>query len=368
MKSILTIGFTFLFLTALAQKKDAYLLIGTYTSGKSQGIYVYKFNTETADNNFVTAIGASNPSFLAVSPDKKFVYAVNENTAGTVIAYSFDQRTGNLSPINTQPSGGSDPCFVSIDATGKWLFAGNYSSGTIGLFPIKADGSLDAVRQVIQHSGSGPDTARQRSAHVHSTNLSPDQHYLFAADLGTDKIMAYAFDSNQGTLFPATNPSVSCVPGSGPRHMAFSRDNKFAYLVEEMTGTIVTYSMSKDKLVSRQRTSALPKDFKGFISAADIHISPDGKFLYCSNRGESNSISIFSINKMTGKLTMIGNQSSLGKKPRNFNFDPSGNFLLVANQDTDEVIIFKINRQTGLLTDTGKRLAVPSPVCIKWIQ
>jgi len=349
-------------------QKDVYLFIGTYTSGKSQGIYVYKFNTENADNHFVTAVGASNPSYLAISPNKKFVYAVNENKNGIVTAYSFNKAAEKLMPINTQPSGGSDPCFVSIDASGKWLFTGNYSSGTVALFPLQPSGALDPARQIIQHSGSGPDTGRQKSAHVHSTNLSGDQRYLYVADLGTDKIMTYNFDNKPGTLFPASIPFTSLKPGSGPRHMAFGKGNTAVYIVEEMTGYISMYAVNKDKLRFSQRTSSLPKDFKGFVSAADVHVSQEGNFLYCSNRGDLNTISIFRINHFNGRLSLINNQPTLGKTPRNFNFDPSGNFLLVANQNSDEIVIFRIDKKTGLLTDTGKRISVPSPVCIKWID
>ncbi len=360
--------------TCIAQQ-DFHLLIGTYTNGKSNGIYVYKFDTANADNSFESYVVTSNPSFLAVSPDQKFVYAVNEDAGtekypagGSVTAFSFDTKKATLTTINSQFSGGKHPCYIAIDSTGKWLFTGNYSSGTVGLFAVESNGSIDTLKQLIQHMGSGTDTARQKTAHVHSTVLSANQQYLFVPDLGIDKVMAYRFNNKKGLLSLATVPFIASKPGSGPRHFEFDRSNSYAYLLEELTGTVVVYKFHDGNLVQQQRISALSKDFTGIIGSADIHISPDGNFLYCSNRGESNDISIFSINKKDGKLMMLGRQSTFGKKPRNFNFDPSGNFLLVANQDSDEIVLFKIDRNTGFLTDTHKRIQVPAPVCIKWIR
>jgi 6-phosphogluconolactonase len=357
---------------AAAAQKQHYLLVGTYTNGKSEGIYVYKFNTATGDNSFVSVAKSSNPSFLAVSPNKKFVYAVNENAdstmhtvGGNISAFAFNKLTGTLTAINKQPSGGKHPCYVAIDKTGKWVFAGNYSSGTVGLLQANTDGSLDTLKQIVQHEGSGPNKNRQQGPHVHSTVLSADNKFLYVPDLGIDKVMVYAFDNKKGILKPSS--SMASEPGNGPRHFEFAPNNKFAYLMEEMTGTVVSYKLNNGKLIFNQRISALPANFKGAIGSADIHISPDGKFLYCSNRGDANTISIFAVHPTDGKLTLLGHQPTLGKTPRNFNFDPSGNFLLVANQDGN-IVIFKRNKETGLLTDTGKRIDVPNPVCLKWVE
>ncbi len=372
MKKNLIYLFLLCTLSAAAQKEQ-YLLIGTYTGGKSEGIYVYKFNTSTADNSFVSVAKSSNPSFLAVSPNQKYVYAVNENAdstrftvGGSISAFSFNKSTGILTEINKQPSGGKHPCYVAIDKTGKWIFAGNYTSGSIGLLHANNDGSLDTLKQVVQHNGSGPNAERQQGPHVHSTNLSADNKYLYVPDLGIDKVMIYAFDKNKGAL--KLKSAATSLPGNGPRHFEFAPNNKFAYLMEEMTGTVVCYKAINGNLQLQQRISALPSDFKGVIGSADIHVSPDGKFLYCSNRGDANSISIFTIHPTDGKLTLIGHQSTLGKTPRNFNFDPSGNFLLVANQNTDDIVIFRIDKKTGLLTDTRKKINVGNPVCLKWIS
>ncbi len=354
--------------------QNNYLIIGTYTSGKSEGVYVYKFDTTTAENSFVSVAKTSNPSFLTIAPNEKFIYAVNENDdstinprGGTVTAFSFNKTNGILTEINKQPSGGKHPCYVTIDKTGKWIFVGNYSSGTVGLFNTNKDGSLNSLKQNITHKDIlGPNTARQNAPHVHATVLSADNKFLFVPDLGIDKVMVYAVDKKKGQLnFSSYAKSEA---GSGPRHFTLHPNNKYAYLMEELTGTVVCYAVNKGTLKLQQRISAMPKDFAGALGSADIHVSPDGKFLYCSNRGESNTISIFSIDAMTGKLSIVGHQSTLGKTPRNFNFDPSGNFLLVANQNSDEIMIFKIDKKTGLLNDTGKKINVPNPVCLQWIN
>lgn len=375
MKKIILTPFLFFFLTVSAQKEH-YLLLGTYTGGKSEGIYVYKFNSENADNSFVSAAKTSNPSYLAVTSNGKFVYAVNEEQDninypdnGSVTAFSFDHATGTLSEINSQSSAGKDPCYVTTDATGKWLFVGNYSSGSISLYPLNTEyGTILEIKQSLQHNGSGPDTARQKAAHVHATVLSKDQRFLFVPDLGIDKVMVYEFDSKKGKLKAAKIPFAASKPGSGPRHFEFDPKSRYAYLMEELTGTVVVYEFINSALKPVQRISSLPDGFNGKVGSADIHVSPDGNFLYCSNRGGSNDISIFRINRQNGKLNLTGRQPTMGFKPRNFNFDPSGKFLLVANQDSDEVVIFSINKQTGLLTDTNKRIKIPSPVCIKWIR
>lgn len=369
MKKIILSLAVFICCSVFAQ--EHYLLIGTYTTGKSEGIYVYKFNTATAENSLVSVAKSSNPSFLAVSPNNKMMYAVNENAdstitpmGGTVTAFAFNN--GILTEINKQPSGGKHPCYVTIDKTGHWVFAGNYSSGTVGVLSVNKNGSLDTLQQIVQHQGSSINTQRQQAPHVHATVLSANDKYLFVPDLGIDKVMVYAFNKKKGTL--KLKSSAASEPGSGPRHFILDAANNFAYLMEELTGTVSCYKVKKGKLKFEQRISALPAGFKGAIGSADIHISPDGKFLYCSNRGDANTISIFSVHPTDGKLSLIGHQSTLGKTPRNFNFTPGGNFLLVANQNSDEVVIFKVDKTTGLLTDTGKRISVFNPVCLKWVE
>ena len=373
MQARILLSLLLLFNAAFAQT-NAYLLIGTYTSGKSEGIYVYDFNSVDAENKLISTVMVSNPSYLAVSPDKKTVYSVSENAqmangaaGGGVSALSFNKDNGTLTLINQQSSEGKHPCYVAVDKTGKWVFVANYSSGSAAMYAVKNDGGIEPAKKVIQDEGSGFNKQRQAGPHAHSTVLSPDNKYLFLQDLGLDKIMIYRFDEKNGTLMPASKPFVKSVDGSGPRHIDFHPNNKNAYLVEEMTGTVVAFKYNDGNLQPIQRISGLPKDFKGEIGSADIHVSPDGKFVYSSNRGGSNDITIFKVNT-DGKLTVVGRQSTMGKTPRNFSFDPSGNYLLAANQESDDVVIFKVNKATGILTDTGKRISVPKPVCVKWIS
>jgi 6-phosphogluconolactonase len=353
-------------LTGFCQDEH-FLLVGTYTSGKSEGIYVYKFNSTTGDFSYVSKAAAANPSYLAVSPDKKYVYAVNEdrNDKGSVTAFSFNKENGSLTLINKQPSGGDHPCYVAVDKTGRWVTVGNYTGGNLSVLPVMVNGSLGAPK-TIDHTGSGVVKSRQEKPHVHATVFSADNKYLFVPDLGTDKVMVYSFNPGSGKL-TAGNP-IRTEPGTGPRHFTFHPNNKFAYLVEELTAGISAYAYKNGKFTFLQRIAALPADYTGTKSGADLHVSPDGDFLYSSNRGESNSLSIFSINKKTGRLALKAHQSTMGKTPRNFNFDPSGNFLLAANQNSDNIVIFKRDKNTGLLEDTGKRIEVGNPVCVKWIS
>ena len=373
MKKILSPLLLLVSLSAISQK-EYYLLIGTYTSSGSEGIYVYRFSSLTGDAVPVSSINTSNPSFLAVSPNEKFIYAVNENadstrftTGGSVAAFSFNKKDGTLSLINKQFSGGKHPCYVSIDKTGKWVFAGNYSSGSLAVLPVRKDGGLDSNIQVIEHEGYSVDADRQQGPHVHATVLSPDNKYLFVPDLGIDKVMIYSFNNKTGQLSPAPSPYEISEAGAGPRHFEFHPNGKFAYLMEEMSGSVSVYAYRDGQLTLLQNISAIPPTYTGDIGSADIHVSPDGNYLYASNRGASNTIAIFAVNK-NGTLKSIGHQSTLGKTPRNFNFDPPGNFLLVANQNSDEVVIFKRDKKTGLLEDTGKRIAVSKPVCLKWVK
>ncbi len=353
-------------------QKENYLLIGTYTGGKSEGIYVYHFNSDSGSFDSVSMVKTTNPSFLAVSPDEKFVYAVNEHAdkgnGGKVSAFSFNKENGQLAFLNQQPSHGDDPCYVAVDKTDKWIAIANYTSGSLSVLPIEKDGELGSAKTVIQHTGKSVDMERQEGPHVHCTIFSKNNKYLFAADLGLDKIMIYSFNQRKGTLKPTKQGFVKTDPGTGPRHIAFTRDNKYAYLLSEMGGVVSAYRYEKGKLEWLQNISSLPAGYKGAIGSAEIQVSPDGNFLYASNRDESNTIAIFKIDQQTGMLTLVGHQSTLGRTPRNFNFDPSGNFLLVGNQNNDEIVIFKVDKNTGLLSDTGKRIEVGQPVCIEWIS
>ncbi len=372
MKKICLAVFIFSMLGCSAQNSK--LLIGTYTSGKSEGIYVYDFNTATADNSLISSIKSSNPSFLAVSPNQKFVYAVNEdgdsvNNGGALSAFKFDKKKGELSFINQQLTKGNHPCYISFDKTGKWAVASNYSGGSFSIFPVNKNGEVGAAAASIQHTGKGINKDRQEKAHVHSAIFSSDNKYLLVADLGIDKLLVYRFDQNSGTVQLDPLATVAVSGGSGPRHTAFHPSQKFIYLTEELSGTVAGFTFGENgQLKMFQTISAVPENYKGSLGGADIHVSPDGKFLYASNRGELNDLVIYLIDAVTGVLTIVGHQSTLGNTPRNFNFDPSGNFLLAANQNSDNIVIFSVDHQTGLLKETGKQINVPNPVCLVWAK
>jgi 6-phosphogluconolactonase len=372
MKSLI-VSLAVSFLLFAAPAKENYLIVGTYTGGKSEGIYVYKFNSEDGSFKSISHAHTSNPSYLVISPDQQYVYAVHEDAGnggkgGEISAFSFDKKTGVLTYINKQPTNGDHPCYVDIDKTGKWIVAGNYSSGSLSVIPVMAGGGLGSEVKHIQHEGSGINKQRQEKPHVHCTLFSADNRFLFVPDLGIDKVMIYAFDEKTGTLTPAKQPFAKSVDGAGPRHITFHPNNKYAYLVEELSGTVVAFSYKKGELKPIQRISTMPVGDTTYPGSADIHVSPDGKFLYASNRSTSNNIAIYKLDPKNGKLTFISHQSTLGNGPRNFNFDPTGDFLLVGNQNSDQIVIFKRDKTTGLLTDSGKRMDVGKPVCLKWIS
>ncbi len=365
--------FIFLSLTTLiSSAQHYYLFVGTYTSGKSKGIYVYDFN---AKNGEVAYIGntdsCTNPSFITLSPDGNFLYAVNEtgrNQPGHVSAFAFDKDKGELSFLNQQLSGGDDPCYLTTDQKGKWLTVANYSGGSLAAFPINPDGSLAPYSQLIRHTGKSINKERQEKAHVHATFFSPDYKYILAPDLGMDKVMLYRFNPmSQKPLTPASVPFVKTLSGNGPRHLCFHPNNKWVYLVEELSGTVRSFTYQNGLMDPFQTIATHPDSFKGKPGSADIHISPDGRFLYASNRGEENNLAIFSIDAKTGILAHIGYQPVMGEQPRNFMIDPTGNFLLVANQRTNNLVIYARDKITGLLQPTLQQLEVPNPVCLQML-
>ncbi len=354
----------------LAQKKQSNplktLLVGTYTGKGSEGIYVYRFNTQTGDFEHINNTkGFTNPSFLAVSTNKKFVYSVKEEgNLGGVAAFAFDEKSGALQLLNTSSANGDHPCHVALHANGKHLVVSNYSGGNLCLFELNANGSLKDNPQVINHSGKSVVAGRQDAPHVHSANWAPNQKDLFVADLGIDKLMHYQLLG--GKLLAGTPAYTQVQAGSGPRHFTFHPNGKFAYVIQELSNQITAFRHSKGALTAIGSYSTLPAGFEGNNSTADIHISPDGRHLYGSNRGH-NSLAIYTINQKTGALSYIENQSILGKTPRNFMIDPSGNFVLAAGQNSDNIVIFKRDKTTGKLQATGKEIKVSQPVCLKMI-
>lgn len=349
-----------------AQKLN--LLIGTYTkAGKSEGIYVYEFDASTGKATYKNkATGLNNPSYLALSNNQKFVYAVSEEGPGkgSVSAFRFDSQSGALTLLNTKPSQGDGPCYVSVDKKNNHVFVANYSGGSFAAFPLLENGGLKDATQAITFQSNGIGKGQQAQPHAHSAVLSPDEQYLYVSDLGNDEILGYQYSADAAS--PLARAEVIKLPkGSGPRHFEFHPTKKFGYSVQELTCDIVAYKYNKGQLSFLQSISGLPEGYDGRRWAADIHISPDGKFLYSSNRDDANDIAIFSIQK-DGKLVAAGRQSTLGKTPRGFAIDPTGSYLLAANQNSGNIIIFKRNKKTGALTDTGERIEVGTPVCLKF--
>jgi 6-phosphogluconolactonase len=348
------------------RKGGLFAYAGTYTRQKSKGIYVYRFDAATGKlTGGALAAETSNPSFVAVSPDQKYLYAANENGKGMVTAFAIDAATGHLKMLNSVSATGSGPCHVSVDKTGKLVFVANYNDGTAAAFPVKADGSLGEAAWNIRNSGSSVDKARQAGPHAHSANISPDNKFMLLNDLGLDEILVFKIDPAKASVTPNDPPFAKVAPGSGPRHLVFSTNGKFAYAINEMLATITAFKWdaAHGKLDEVQTVSTVPAGYSGPKSTAEIAVHPNGKFLYGSNRG-NNTIAAFNIDGSTGKLTMIDTFPSGGKTPRSFAIDPSGKFLLSAGQDSDNIAGFTIDTKTGRLTATGDSVEVGAPVCI----
>ena len=353
----------------IPQTGEMYLLAGTYTSDEgSKGIYVYRFNTETGESEEVSVTEVANPSYLTLSPNEKFVYSVGENDEGDGAAYafSFDKKTGRLVPINSQSTQSAGPCYITIDKKGKNVHTANYGGGSISSFQVKSDGGLSELVSLIRFKGSGPDTVRQKSPHVHCVRYSPDGKYLFATDLGTDKIyrmeaMEAVFEG-QPSISESTLIAFVTPPGTGPRHFDFHPGEEYVYLLGELSGEVIVYDYNDGYLKIKQ---TIASDTVGARGSADIHVSPDGRFLYTSNRLKADGIAIFSINPDDGKLKKVGYQLT-ARHPRNFAITPNGKFLLVASRDDNKIQVFAINSETGLLTDTSQDILLNKPVCLKF--
>ncbi|HZE82666.1 MAG TPA: lactonase family protein [Puia sp.] len=366
----LSILLSLLVLSLSGFSQTYYLFAGTYTNGDSKGIYVYRFNSVTGEIAPVSTIASDNPSYLAIAPGGNFLYAANEGSgSGFVSAYSFNKSTGQLTFLDKQSTGGGGPCYVSVDSKRKWAIAANYGGGSLAVMPINADGSVAPMTEFMQHTGQGTNPQRQEKPHVHSAIFSPDEHFLLVADLGLDKLSVYNFNADASQLplapLPSSDSNVNVLPGSGPRHTAFYHGKPYVYLLNEMAGAVDAFKYSGGKFTAFQRISSHPAGYNKGIGSADIHISPNGKFLYASNRGDANNIAIFAIDPASGKLTIRGFQSVLGATPRNFIIDPTGRWLLVANQKTNNIVTFRINPKTGLLKPLSKQVTIPSPVCLK---
>ena len=344
--------------------------IGTYSQRGSEGIYSLRMNPETGALDAPTvAAKADNPSFLALRPDKKTLYAVNETgryegkPVGAVVSFEVDAKNGTLKELNRQPTGGAAPCHLRVDPSGKCLVVANYVDGNAAAFPIATDGKLAPMSQLVKHEGHGPNAGRQKSPHAHGVTYSPAGDIVFIPDLGIDKIMAYKLDAAKGSLAALESANGMVEPGSGPRHIAFAPSGSTAYSINEIVAAVSQFSWDGASLKLVRSVSALPAGFNGKNTSAEIAIHPSGKFLYASNRGHD-SIAVFSLDAKTGAPTLIQNETTGIKEPRCFALDPSGKFLLSANQNSDNISVLKIDPATGQLTPTEFTAKVPAPVCV----
>ena len=355
---------------AVSEGGSLFMIIGTYTSGKSNGIYVYRFDEETGTSAYVSEIEAANPTFLAISSDERYVYSVGENNGEAAVAYafSFDKANGKLNLLNSQQTNSPGPCYINTDHTGRFVVTANYGGGTVSVFPLATDGSLRPVEKVFDFEGTATGRSPQDKPHLHCAVFSPDRSYLFAANLGSDLLHKYTISTTTPFLTAGNPDSYKLEPGSGPRHLTFHPNSKYAYLINELSGKVTVFNYAAGNLEPVQYIAADNSEGEGRKGSADIHVTPDGKFLYASNRARTNNIAIFRINETDGKLTLVGHQAT-GQHPRNFVITPNGKYLLAANMNSSTIQVFEINRETGLLNeDISKQITeVDRPVCLKFV-
>ena len=351
------------------------VFVGTYTEGReSTGIYSYKFDANTGSLQATGGVAeVVNPSFLALDPTNRCLYAIAEVDefdgipGGAVFAYSVEPSTGALSLINHQSSVGTGPCHIVVEDSGRYVLVANYGGGSVSMLPIAKNGGLEPASDFVQHEGSSVDRNRQQGPHAHSIFSAPENLHAYAPDLELDKVLVYEMDLSEGKLRVSENYGA-VTPGSGPRHFDFHPNGRQAYVINEMGNTITVndYDSKDGKLVEKQTISTLPDDFSGTSHTADVHVTTSGKFLYGSNRGHD-SLAMFQVDADSGKLEFIGTESTGGKNPRNFAIDPSDTFVLAANQDSDNIVTLRIDPMSGALTPTGSVCQAPTPVCLKFM-
>jgi 6-phosphogluconolactonase len=360
-----------------------FVFVGTYTEpilfgtgqivqGRGRGIHICRFDTVSgALEPYGLAEGVRNPSYLAIHPSRRYLYAVNEMKefeglkSGAISAFALDPESGQLSFINQKPTHGTDPCHLWVTQTGEWVLVANFASGSVCVLPIRPDGSLSDATDVVQHHGSSLDPTRQAGPHAHGVTLDDQGRHLFVPDLGLDKVMIYELDAVRGTLKPHSPPWVETRPGAGPRQNVMHPAGRLAYLINELDSTMTAYRYDAERgtLQEIQTLSTLPEGFEGKSTCAEVQISPAGDLLYGSNRGHD-SLVIYAVNQADSMLTCLGHVSTQGRTPRNFTVAPDGNWVLAANQDTDNIVVFGVDHSTGGLAALGST-SVPMPVCVK---
>lgn len=359
---------------ARTQSGPLLVLVGTYTGETSKGIYAFRFDPASGHLAPLGLAAASpSPSFLALHPSGRFVYAVNEvddgpEKSGTVSAFAIDGTTGQLTPLNTQLSRGANPCHLSVDRTGRFLLVANYTGGNLAVLPIQADGRLGPSVQVVQHTGRSVNRKRQQQPHAHYVALDANNRFAVAADLGADRLFVYRFDASTGRLTPNDPPSAPAAPGAGPRHFAFHPQRPVGFAINELSSTITTYAWdaARGALTPGPSVPTLPQGANDGSFTAGIEVHPDGRFVYGSNRGHD-SIAAFEIQPESGQLTMIETEPTRGRAPRHFALDPSGRWLIAANQRSDTLAVFRVDAGSGALSAEGDLVAAPSPVCVLFV-
>lgn len=350
-----------------------YIYVGTYNEEGKPGIFVYEFDRKKGSMSLVQEVGGmGSPSYLEIHPSGNYLYSVNRSSAspdkkwGSVSSYKIDPEKGTLVHLNDQPSQGSESCHISIDSKGRMVFVSNYSTGNLSVFPVLKDGSLDGFSDLEQHSGNSINQQRQKGPHVHQSIVSPDDNFLYVSDLGIDLVKAYSIDYNKNSVTGIPGSDGIVEKGSGPRHSAIHKNQRFAYVINELASTVSAFEIESGngRLIPIQTISTIPDDFNEVNYCADIHIDPSGEFLYGSNRGH-NSLAIFKIDQDSGKLVKVGFQSTYGEWPRNFLIDPKGEFVFAANQNSNNIVIFRRNSESGELSKIEKEIIVPKPVCLK---
>jgi len=355
--------------------------VGTYTGQKSQGIYVFRLQpagSDASQNASLVSPGlaaaSSNPSFLELDPKRRLLFAVNElsqfesRATGAVSAFAIDSATGALTLISQRSSLGTAPCHLALDRSGQHLLVANYGSGSVAVLPVAADGRLGSASDMVQHTGRSVNPERQQGPHAHCVTIDRANRYVFVCDLGLDKVLSYRFDARSGKLTPNDPPFAQVKPGSGPRHMVFHPDGRFAYVINEMSSTVTAFAYDANSGMLRevQTVSALPDYFTGANSGAEVDVHPSGKWLYVSNRGHD-SVVLFNVDSARGTLTYVEEHVTRGLKPRHFGIDPSGAYLAVGNQDSDTILVTPIDPRSGRLTASGVLSPCPSPVCLKFL-
>lgn len=348
---------------------------GQVLQGKGKGIYAYRF--DRAAGKLVPAgvtEGVRNSSYLAFDSSRRFLFCVNEfkeyegQASGAVSSFRIDPVTGALTHLSTRASRGTDPCHLVVDATGRFVLIANFASGSVCVLPIDDEGKLGEAVEFVQHRGSSVDPKRQTGPHAHAVEIDKANRFVFVPDLGIDAIVVYAFDASTGKLTPhPTQPLVRTAPGAGPRQLVMRPDGKFAYLINELDSTMTAfrYEAATGVLSALQTLPTLPEDYAGHSTCAEVQISPDGRFLYGSNRGHD-SLAVYAVDLDAGTLTLLGHDSTRGRIPRNFVVSPCGEFVAAANQDTDNVILFRRDARTGRLVPTGDVVSAGTPICVKF--